>query len=269
MLDSVEQIRERSARASRGHALLQLAYAVLISAYMAVFVYTGSIEAGSSALGGTTMTLILPPLIVSSGLISGANERFGGRLIMRRRQLIAVGVFLALLIVLLFWGIAGSGYPWWIAIVAFGGTLVLFSRGPIGVLRRAPAAASEPGHPATLSRPVRITTVVLGCYLGAATAVVMLPAAAWAITIVGMMAAIVALMAQTAQWGLLNTGFQWRRLQWASFFLAALAMFMLAVLIIATDLITPAIAVSAGVLIAVCLSVSALLPGRSRGASAA
>lgn len=83
------------------------------------------------------------------------------------------------------------------------------------------------------------------------------------------MAVLVALAAQTSAWGILHTGYEWRRPQWIAGGVAALLMFLLAVLIIATDVITPAVAVGVGVLVAASIIVSAFLPGRSRGASEA
>ncbi|SJN42367.1 hypothetical protein FM104_11915 [Microbacterium esteraromaticum] len=269
MLRSVEQIRARTAQVPRGHALLQLAYAVMMAAYMAVFVYTGSIEAGASAHGGTTMALILPPLIISSSLITGASERFGGRLRTTGRQWLAIGAFIALLVVFFAWGILGIGYPWWMALIAFAVTLVLFSIRPLSALRRMPAAEAEQQPSSLLPRPGQITTIVLGAYLGLASAVALWPTAAWIVTMIGMLAVIVALAAQTSAWGILHTGYEWRRPQWIAGGVAALLMFLLAALIIATDLITPAVAIGVGVLVAASLIVSAFLPGRSRGASEA
>lgn len=270
MLRNVEAIRANAAPMPRGHALLQLAYTVLLAAYMGVFVYTGSTEGGASIFGGTTMALVVPPIIVSSGLVNGANERFRTRLRNTTRQWISLGFFFAVLVVLLIWGIAGGGYPWWISLIAVVVTLAIFGIRPLGIVLRAPAASDDVPQPTpSLPAPVRITTILLGIYLGAVCAVVFVPTAVWFLTTFGMLAVIIALTAHTTSWGLLRTGYDWRLPQWTAFGTAALVMLILPVLIIATDIVTPAVAVSAGVLIAVCLIGSAFISGRSRGASAA
>ena len=255
----------------RGHALLQLVYTVLLAAYMGVFVFTGSAEGGASVFGGMTMTLVLPPIIVSSALVSGANERFRGRLRTTARQWVALGFFFAVLAVLLIWGIAGDGYPWWISLLAVAVTLLIFGSRPLGVVlrNRTVSDGDAPVHRRSLPVPVRMTTILLGVYLALACAVVLVPTAAWFVTMFGMLAALVALSARTASWGLLRTGHDWRAPQWTAFGIAALVMFLLAVLIIATDLITPVVAFGAGALVAASLIVSAFLPGRSRGTSPA
>lgn len=271
MLRNVDAIRARAVQMPRGHAFLQLAYTVLLAAYMGVFVYTGSTEGGASAFGGTTMALVLPVIIVSSGLVNGANERFTRRLRNTARHWISLGFFFAILAVLLVWGTVGGGYPWWISLVSVALTLVIFGVRPLGVVLRAPAVSAHdaPQRPQHLPAPVRVTTILLGVYLALACAVVLVPVGSWLVTVVGMIAVIVAASAQRASWGLLGTGYEWRLPQWTAFGVSALVMFLLPVLIIATDFVTPIVTVGAGVLVAASLIGSAFIPGRSRGASQA
>lgn len=270
MLRNVEAIRANAAPMPRGHALLQLGYTVLLAAYMGVFVYTGSTEGGASVFGGTTMALVLPPIMISAGLVNGANERFRTRLRNTTRQWVSLGFFFAVLVVLLIWGIAGGGYPWWVSLIAVAVTLVIFGTRALGIVLRAPATADDVRQPRqSLSAPVRMTTILLGVYLGAACAVVFVPIATWFLTVFGMLAIIIALTAHTTSWGLLRTGYDWRIPQWIAFGIAALVMFLLAVLVIATDIVTPVVAVSAGAVVAASLIGSAFISGRSRGASAA
>lgn len=270
MLRSVEAIRASATPMPRGHALLQLAYTVLLAAYMGVFVYTGSAEGGASVFGGTTMALVLPPIIVSAGLVNGANERFRTRLRNSARQWISLGFFFAVLAVLLIWGIAGGGYPWWISLIAVAVTLVIFGTRALGIVLRAPRSVDDaPQLTQPLPVPARLTTILLGVYLGTVCAVVFVPTAVWFLTTFGMLAVIIALSAHTTSWGLLRTGYDWRLPQWMAFGIAAVVMLALPVLIIAADIVTPAVAVGAGVLIAVCLIVAAFIPGRSRGTSPA
>lgn len=264
LLDA-ESIRARAARMPRSHAALQLAYTVLLAAYMAVFVFTGSAEGGASAFGGTTMTLALPPIIVSSALVSGANERFRERLSATPRYWIAVGFFALILVTLLIWGIAGGGYPWWVALIAFAITLLIFGIRPLRVVLSAPAVADAgETRPRTLPVPAKLMTASLGLFFGLACAVVLVPALAWIVMMLGLGVVLVGLSARTAPGGLLRTGYEWRWAQWAGFGVAALLMFVLAVLIIATDLVTAPIAAGAGAVVAASLIVSAFIPGRGR-----
>lgn len=269
-LRDAETIRARAARMPRGYALLQLAYTVLLAAYMAVFVFTGSVEGGSSAFGGTTMTLALPPIIVSSALVSGANERFRERLSATPRYWIAIGFFLLILVILLIWGVAGGGYPWWVALIAFAITLLIFGIRPLRVVLRAQVSADDArAGPRNLPVPARLVTAFLGLFFGLVCAVVLVPALAWLVMMLGLGVVLVGLSARAASWGLLRTGYEWRWGQWAGFGAAALLMFALAVLIIATDLVTPLVAAGAGALVAASLMLSAFVPGRDRVSSPA
>lgn len=270
MLRNVDAIRARTVQMPRGHAFGQLGYTVLLAAYMGVFVYTGSTEGGASVFGGMTMALVLPPILISAGLVNGANERFAQRLRNTRRQWIALGFFFAVLAVLLIWGIAGGGYPWWVSLIAAAITLVIFGARPLSFVLRAPVPAPDAQqHSRPLPAPARMTTILLGLYLAAACALVLVPIATWFLTVFGMLAIIIVLSAQTTPWGLLSTGYQWRFPQWLAFGVSALVMFLLAVLIIATDIVTPVVAIAAGAVVAICLIGSAFIPGRSRGASPA
>jgi hypothetical protein len=270
VLREIDSIRARTAATPRGHAVLQLAYTMLLAGYMAVLIYTGSTEGGASVLGGTTMALVLPPLIVSTGLISGANERFGERLRATARQWVALGFFLVVFVALLIWGIAGDGYPWWLAIVAAAATLLIFGVRPLNVLMRHPAPPHEArSRPGPLPGAAKVTTVLLGVFFGLECSVVLVPAAASVVTIVGLLGVIVALAARSAPWGLLHTGFEWRLPQWVGFGVAAAVMFALALLSVATALVTPVVAVSAGAVVAVSVIVSAFIPRRAHGAPAA
>lgn len=272
MLRDVEAIRAQPMPMPRGHALLQLGYTMLLAVYMGVFVYTGSAEGGASAFGGTTMALVVPPIIVSSALVNGANERFAQRLRNTTRQWIALGFFFATFVGLLIWGIAGGGYPWWISLIAVAVTLGVFGARPLGIVLRAakkPMDDDAGESRQLLPLPARVTTILLGIYLASACALVLVPIATWSLMVFGMLAIITSLSAQTASWGLLRTGHEWRRPQWVGFGVAALVMFLIAVLIIATHIVTPVVAVGAGALVAASVIGSAFIPGRGRGASEA
>jgi hypothetical protein len=268
-LRDIDSIRDRLAGMPRGHAMLQLIYTVLLAAYMGLLVLSGSSEGGASILGGTTMALVLPPVIISTGLISGANERFSIRQRATARQWAAIGFFIAALGVILVWGVVAGGYPWWWSIVYATITLVIFAARPLSVLRRAPKTEDSAGEPTRLSRPVFVVTILIGVFLGALCAVALAPIASSVVMLVGLLVTIVALTAQRSSWGLLRTGYEWRAAQWAGFGVAATLMFAVAVLLMTTDLVTPLFAVCSGVVITTCATISAFVRGRGHGASSA
>lgn len=272
-LRDLHAIQTKAAGMQRGHAGLQLAYTLLLAAYIAVLVFTGSIEGGRSILGGGVIALVLPPIIISSGLISGANERFGARRRATARQHVMLGVYLLALGALLAWGVAADGYPWWVSLVAAAATLIVFGARSFATLLREDALAADRGESerresAGLARPARVTTVVIGIYLGLLSGLVLTPTVIWLTMMLGMMAAIVALGAQASSWGLLRTGYEWRRRHWVGFGLATTVMFALSVLIVATEVVTPAVTVIAGVVVAASVIVPAFISRRADGAPA-
>lgn len=262
-------MRKRAAIVPRGHAVLQLAFTVLMAAYMGVFTFTGSSEGGASTFGGNTMVLLVPPIIIASGLLSGANERFHARQRTTTRQWIALGAFFLAFVALVFWGIADNGYPWWLAPVFAVATLLVFGIPPLRVLLRAPREVRGPRRPHPLPRVTRVVTILIGLFFAAMCLANLLPLAPFIVTMVGLLAVVVALSAQTASWGLLRTGFEWRRVQWIGFGVAALALFALAALTVATGAVSPLWAVVAAALAAASVIVSAFVPGSDYGASEA
>lgn len=269
-LHRIEGIRASVAGRPRGHAVLQLAFALLTTAYIGVLVFTGSTEGGANAFGGTTMPLVLVPMIVSSALMSGANERFGERLRATWVDGIAAGSLVLMILGVLAWGIIAGGYPWWIAVIVSGVTLILFGMRPLRVLLRTRGArATGTDDRGPLSLPVRLTTAFLGVFFGLICALLFVPALAWTVTMLGLIIVLIGLAARGEPWSFLNTGYEWRLAQWTAFGIAASVMFLLAVLLLATDAVTPASAAVAGGIVIACLVVSAVLPGSSRGASAA
>lgn len=277
-LRRVDELRAQAKRMPREHAVLQLAIAVLFAGYIGVFVFTGSAEGGLQAVGGITATLMMPPVIISSALVSGANERFGRRVLLTRADWIAVAIFILLIAAVLVWGIAADRYPatldrypWWVALALAFVALVVFSARPLAVLLRtgAQSAEREDERTAVLSLPVRLTTTFLGVFFGLVCSVVFVPALGWLVMMFGVIIVVIGLAVRNEPWGLLNVGYEWRVLQWIAFGIAASTMLLLSVLIVATDAVTPGRAVVAGSLVAASLILSALVPGRSRGASPA
>jgi len=267
-LRSVDAIRSRKLPAPRGHAALQLAYTVFFAAYVGVVVYTASAQRSTF---GSTMLLILPPVVISSGLLGGANERFRARRRAGVGQWISSGCFAIVLFGLLFWGLfrgpGGDGFPWWLTPIAVVSTLLIFGIPPLRVLLRSPGAGAERRVMQPLSRPVRVTTTLIGGFLGASAATALLPSAALVSMVFGIFV-VVSIAAVPAPWGLARAGYEWRLPQWAGFGIAALTLFALALLITATDIVSRGVAVWAGVVVAVSIMMSTFVPRRRRGTPA-
>lgn len=277
-LDRIAGLRARAERMPRGHAVLQLAIAVLFAGYIGVFAFTGSAEGGVQAFGGTTATLILPPVIISSALVSGANERFGQRVLLTRADWIAVALFVFMVAAVFVWGIVADRYPdtvdrypWWVALVLAVVALVVFGARPLTVILHTDAQSADPvgERSVGLSLPARLTTAFLGVFFGLVCAVVFVPTLGWLVMMLGMMIVVIGLAVRNEPWGFANVGYEWRVPQWVGFGIASTIMFLLSVLIVATDAITPGVAASAGALVAASLILSAFLPGPRRGAPAA
>jgi len=240
---------------------MQLLYAVMMSAYMAVFVYTGSEGGDADRFGGTTMALLLPPMVISSALVEGAAQRFGGRLRATKRYWIAAAAFGVMLAIFLLWSVIGGGYPWWLSLVSLTATLAVFGARPVGVLLHGGTGAARATAPAPLPRGSRVTTALIGLVFGAICATLFLPVAVWGTMMASMVLVLISASA-TSTWGLRSTGWYWGTAQWCAFGIATGAMFLLAALTIATELISPLVSAATGAVIAASLVATALLPGR-------
>ena len=271
-LDRIAGLRARAERMPRAHAVLQLAYAVFMAAYVGVLLELAAAESSRGGFQGTTVTLLLVPLLISSALIGGANERFRERLRPAQRDAIGSVVFAVMIVGTLAWAFMVGPYPWWIPLGAAVITFAAFGHRPIGVmLRSRPTSdsASTGDRSRRLSLPVRLTTAFLGVFFGLACAVVFVPGLGWLVMTLGMVIVLIAMSARNLPWGFLNVGYEWRLPQWVAFGIASAVMFTLALLLAATDVVTPGIAAGAGALVAASLIVSAFLSGLRRGAPAA
>lgn len=265
---AVERVRARVADEPCDHAVLQLAYAVMVAAYMGILVYTGSIEGGRAALGGHTMALVLPPIIISSALIPGASEHYSRRMRPSRRHWWSIGLFLAMLLVLLVWGLT-VGYPWWLSVGYATATLVLFGTRPLWVLSRSRSTPWQRRSYARMSRGVQVITVLLGIAFGALCLGVLVPVLLWGITVIVLMAALVVLAVRATTWSLHHVGYEWAWPQWTAFGVAVAAMFLFAVLMVAGVAATPLTAGVAAVLAVVPLAAAAFFSGHGDDASEA
>ncbi|UNK70223.1 hypothetical protein [Microbacterium sp. H1-D42] len=262
---AVERVRARVAQEPRGDAVLQLLYSVMFAAYVGIFVYTGSIDGGRAVLGGNTMAMVLPPMIISSALISGAGERHRRRSRILGGQWWAIGVFAAALLAVLLWGLR-VGYPWWLSLVYAAATFAVFGARPLMLIARGGSGSRVRLEPGPLSRGVRVITLLLGVGFGALCLSVLVPVLMWAITMLVLLGAIIVLAARGTTWSLHHVGYEWAWAQWTAFGVAAGVMFLFAVLMVAGVAATLLMAGVAAALAAMPLVGAAFLPGHGDGA---
>lgn len=258
---ALNALRSPAAVIPRGHAALQLTFSALLAAYIWALVYAGSVE-GGVATG--TLALIAPPVVIASGLIGGANERFRARSRTGVWQVIATSFLLLAVVTLLALGLFGDGYSRWFAVVTAVLTLLIFGLPPLRLLLRPHDSKVERKTPHPLPPAARFTTILVGVYLGLTAAAAPFPKAASALLMIGMLGAMVLLTARTSPWGLLHTGYEWRLPQWAGFGVAAIALFALAATITTTGLVTTTIATCTGAVVTASIVVSAFVAGRDR-----
>ncbi|MEZ3162055.1 hypothetical protein AB1K54_16180 [Microbacterium sp. BWT-B31] len=259
-LDTVRSVRERAGGMPRPFAWLLLWGAVLISAYLGVWLFISAVGPSSTWV---TISLLLPTVLLYSLLVQGARERFGSRLRFRRTT-VAVAVAA---IVLVFFGLGGislfgGGYPWWIAPLFTGIALVILGAKPALLLlrHRTCEGSGDPWRSSPLGLPAKVLTSAFGCFFGLSVGLGGAPIAQWALTMAGLLLFVVAASAPRARWGIARAGYEWGRLHWIAFGVTVAAVY--AVAIVGSVAPSPPVAVSiaCGILIAIPLIVAALLP---------
>jgi hypothetical protein len=265
LLQQQEEVRSRLARRgpSRGYQWLLVCSAVLLSAYVGVFLHAFSgFDPASAGPGGYTYTnLMLLPVLLYSVLVNGARERFGIRTRASVAQAVGSVAAIVAFVVLGSLSIAGVGYPGWLNVVA---PAVLFAVMAIAPIRRLFASRSAPPTDrwanTPLTVPARWATAGIGVVLGllaATTTVVWFPIISAATLLVTLS---VVLISWRLQWGLRSTGFQWGPVNWVLFAVATAALFALAAALSTSYPVTEVVAVAVGVFVLVVMTIAALLP---------
>lgn len=257
-----EQMRDRVENhgQARGFTLLLLGVALVVSVFVVVFL-TAMGAAGDGQVASTVAPmLVLLPLLVFSQVVNGAAQRFGIRLRPTAGHWLGAGVVVAGFATLSAVTILTEGYPWWVNLVAGLATFLVLAVGPIARLRRAATAPRQPQWVnAALTTPVRWTTAAIGfgsALLVATSTWTWFPTvslAVWAWFLVMM-------IGMRSSWGLPRAGYEWGPGHWIAFGLATSVLAVLALLIAATDLVTPAISVAAAVVVLATMIPAALLP---------
>ena len=265
-LRQVESVHSRADRLepAREYWQFMLWAAVLASIYAAVFLVAFAGQAAdpvSSEHGGNAMaTMLAAPVLVFSSLSNGARERFQ----MRRRPSAVFWVVGGLLITgfaaMAALSLTGIGYPWWINALFPLALFISMAVNPLRGLARTSPRTGTSWSAGPLSRPVRITTLLIGLSLGAMLAV----STHWlgaVFTMVFFMAFLVLMLSSwNTRYGLPRAGYEWGRWHWAGFGASTATMFSATLMISLTDQFAALYGVLGGVVIALIMSVLALPP---------
>lgn len=268
-LAQYEQMWDNDAalRPSRGYWHLMLWSAVFAAAYLAVFLFSfGAVseEQITSQPGGYQVSwLLITPVLAFCALNNGARERFAVRTTYSWMHWILFGLIIAGFMTLGVLWFSDIGYPWWLNVVLPLLLFIAMAAGPIRGLRSTPRRGIGSWGNAPLSRSVRLTTVVLGLVLGVLLAVSTHRLAAVLVFLAGMVYLTVQLVAWNSRFGLSRAGYAWGPLHWGSFGACAAIMFVSVLLRVHTSVPIAALCLVAGTLVAVIMSVAAVLPRHS------
>ncbi len=265
--DDVRAMVERRGP-SRAYATLQLWGALVLGVYGAVFLIAfggrtvDEIAAGES-VGASTM-LLLFPVIVFSGLLDSAKQRFSIR---RKPSLgfwIAYGLIFGGFGALVVMITVSVTYPWWLNVLVPVALFVTMATAPIRVLLSAtttPVAERWGNEP--LSRPTRWATVLIGAMAGV---VVATSTQQWfsIVAIVIMLGLVVVMIAWASFAVLPRPGYEWGPIHWSAFGVTMSVLFLVALLLVRTTWITPVVTVIAGVFVFVVMLTASRLPLRPK-----
>ncbi|GAA2842819.1 hypothetical protein FB468_0914 [Leucobacter komagatae] len=211
---------------SRGYSALMILLALMMSAYVALFLfaYGGRGAVGAEGTYPASM-LLLVPVICASALSQGGRERYGVRV---RESATTIGLWVLFLAGFLTLGIAnyaGSGYPGWLNVVMPICVFLLMGLRPLRQFASRSTRKNEEWEPARLSGAARTTSVLVGVVLAAQLIASALPFAAAVTGVIVMVAFIPMLFAWRSNFGLPNVGFEWGPAQWACFVVAVAVAF--------------------------------------------
>lgn len=251
-------------RPSRGYWWLMLWSAVLIAAYVGVYLFTfggSTVEQVSERTGGYSATwVMLTPVLAFSSLLSGARERFNIRAKPSPLHWGFYGLVMTGFVVLGALSITGITYPWWLNALV---PLILFvtmAAAPVRNLAAVSRRSSAPWGSASLSAASRLMTVLIGAAIGVLLITSAYPLAAAISGIVVMVFLIVVLVSWRSSFGLPRVGYQWGSLHWVCFGACALIVFACVLLTTFTSWFATPYTVAAGVLVFIIMGGAALFP---------
>ncbi|KAM9865204.1 hypothetical protein ACIFOC_01734 [Leucobacter aridicollis] len=203
---------------SRGYAALMLVIAVVMTAYVTLFLFAyDGFGPGEGNHTYPASMLLLAPVICLAGLSNGARERFGVRVREARTTIGLWVVFLAGFLALGVLKYVGSGYPDWFNIVVPICVFLLMGARPLRQLLSGGTRANEEWQPAQLAAPARVTTVVIGVVLAALLIASSLKFAAAIIGLIVFLAFLAMMIAWRTRFGLPAVGLDWGSRQWGCF----------------------------------------------------
>ena len=236
-----EVVANREAHAPPAALLwLQLLNGVLVAAFAGVLPF---------ALKGpmpVSMLLVIP-LLVTTGLIGGARERFDVRRGPSKFQWVALMVGFAGFLAVMVYTVLFEVTP---LRVAAGSAVVLFlgvAMRPVLDLRKAYATSERSRMlSAALSPPARRTTIIIGAGLGFLVALAPFSLAASIASTGLIVLSTLAIVSQASPWSLHWVGFEWGVTQWTAFWVSVTVLFAVAVVTLQQGHVSPVVTIVAG-----------------------
>ncbi|WP_040166586.1 hypothetical protein [Microbacterium gorillae] len=248
-------IRERSdvLRPVRTYWFLLLGLAVATAAYFGVWL----------TLAGTavSMAMIIVPFLLLMGLVEGARDRFGVRTRRRPVGWVLYGIGGVLTIGLGVLKIQSVDYPSWLNVV---GPILVFVALAIVPLRGLWATRGERRSTwpvVELSRPVRVSTMLIGLAIGGVIAIDAASPVGASVALLPLLLTLVLICAYTSPIGMRRVGYAWGGRQWSAFGCVVVVAFVAAILGQATAWFRGPVAIVVGVLTVIVMTVVAWAPG--------
>lgn len=261
-LTAHDRVSRRAQSIPRELVLMQAWSAALITVYIAIYLMASSTQMAGE--GTATPFTLLFAILAFSGLMNGAQERFGIRARVPRATFAIAIVLIAIFMILLALSLFGPPYPWWVNLalpVAFFAALLVSGR---GLLDRSTVDEHSTWAADPLTVPARLTTSLLGLALGALVAASATELAALITTMVTMVLLVAMLVAWTTSFGLARAGFEWSRVHWIAFSAAIAITFLAAMLNAWTTSLALPLAITMGVVAAATVIASAFVTIRAR-----
>ncbi|QAV69363.1 hypothetical protein ESZ53_02245 [Salinibacterium sp. UTAS2018] len=250
---------------SRGFAWFQLWAGLMTPIYIAVFLFAFSADAGTAGENNpgnfSQTSLLIVPILAFSALATGARERFGIRTALPRLIWIPLGVALLGMFVLSGLSVFDVLYPSWLIVLVALTVLIPLVAPAIVQLVRAPTPQNHaPTAYARLSRPVQITTAIMGAVAGLLVASGTNVIVSMLVMLAALAGIMLAFVLNESPWTLPRAGYEWGWIQWTAFALATSTLFLFAVLNPLSVSVSPAVSVMSGIAVFAIMLVAAALP---------
>ena len=246
---------------SRALASLEFWNALVMSVYFSLALFASNGRFFDIGGVGRDLTpaivLLLFPMLIFSGLLNGAKERFSIRRKPSRSYWIVYVVIAVVIAVLL---TSAFVYPWWLNLLAPAALFGTMAVGPSRILLSgAKTRENERWTNTPLTGSERWTMVLIGVVLGVLAAT---STQSWLSTFVMVIAGVCLLgfFVWASLRVLPHPGYAWGPGHWTAFGVSMSVLFVMALLLVRTDWITPLLALIAGILVFSVMTVGSLLP---------